>query len=125
VKAKTMREEWSDDELGIRLGDERQRLFNLVVQRQAQELESTADVEGAKRDVARMLTVAREREIAQVAELGPQELQAKVGELRAKLEETLQLAADRSSRVAKGRVKALKRRLGRLEAIVKENERAS
>ena len=125
MKAKSIRTEWSEEELAVRLKEERQRVFNLVVQRQAQEHENTAEVHRARRDIARMLTVVRERHLAQLQGLGPQELRPVLAELEAKLEETLRLARDRSSRVSKGAAKALKREIGRMRGILKEKESAS
>jgi large subunit ribosomal protein L29 len=50
-----------DDELVARLRDAKQEAFNLRFQHATGELENTARLSGAKRDLARALTVARER----------------------------------------------------------------
>jgi len=125
VKAKNIRSEWSAEELAAHLNGERQRVFNLLVQRQAQQLENTAEVHRTRRDIARMLTVARERELARLRGLGPQDLRPVMAQLEAKLCETVRLARDRSSDVSKGEAKALKRQIGRLRGILKEKESAS
>ena len=52
-----------DDELIAKLIDAKQEAFNLRFRRATGELENTARVGQAKRDVARLLTVARERGI--------------------------------------------------------------
>ena len=52
-----------DDELIARLIDAKQEAFNLRFRKATGELENTARVGQAKRDVARLLTVARERGI--------------------------------------------------------------
>jgi large subunit ribosomal protein L29 len=52
-----------DDELIAKLIDARQEAFNLRFRKATGELENTARVGRAKRDVARLLTVAKERGI--------------------------------------------------------------
>jgi large subunit ribosomal protein L29 len=52
-----------DDELIARLIDAKEEKFNLRFRQATGELENTARVGQAKRDVARLLTVARERGI--------------------------------------------------------------
>jgi large subunit ribosomal protein L29 len=52
-----------DDELVDRLRSAKQEVFNLRFQHATGELENTAHISAVKRDVARMLTVARERGI--------------------------------------------------------------
>jgi large subunit ribosomal protein L29 len=51
----------SDDELVRRLASTRQELFNLRFQAATGALENSARVRGAKRDIARILTVQNER----------------------------------------------------------------
>ena len=55
--------ELNDDELRDRLSQAKEELFNLRFQLATGSLENTAGVRGAKRDLARVLTVARERGI--------------------------------------------------------------
>ncbi|HEY5708430.1 MAG TPA: 50S ribosomal protein L29 [Solirubrobacterales bacterium] len=52
-----------DDELIAKLLDAKQEAFNLRFRRATGELENTARVGAARRDIARLLTVARERGI--------------------------------------------------------------
>jgi large subunit ribosomal protein L29 len=52
-----------DSELVSRLIDARQDAFNLRFRHATGELENTARIGAARRDVARLLTVARERRI--------------------------------------------------------------
>jgi large subunit ribosomal protein L29 len=52
-----------DDELVARLIQAKEEKFNLRFRQATGELENTARVSEAKRDVARLLTVARERGI--------------------------------------------------------------
>jgi large subunit ribosomal protein L29 len=51
------------DELGARLGDARRELFNLRFQLATGQLDNPARIPALKHDVARILTVLREREI--------------------------------------------------------------
>ena len=62
-KATELRE-LSDDQLAIQLEDARQALFNLRFQLLTGALERTSEIQIRKREIARILTVAREREIA-------------------------------------------------------------
>jgi large subunit ribosomal protein L29 len=52
----------SDDELGDRLKDRRQELFNLRFQSVTGALENSSRLKLAKREIARILTVVTERE---------------------------------------------------------------
>jgi len=52
----------SDEELAQRLAERRQELFNLRFQAVTGALENTARLRLAKREIARILTVVRERE---------------------------------------------------------------
>jgi large subunit ribosomal protein L29 len=54
--------ELSDDELGHRLAERRQELFNLRFQSVTGALENSARLRLAKREIARILTVVNERE---------------------------------------------------------------
>jgi large subunit ribosomal protein L29 len=53
----------NDTELLERLGETKQELFNLRFQRATGQLQNNARVAVVKRDVARILTILREREI--------------------------------------------------------------
>jgi len=52
-----------DDELVAKLIDAKQEAFNLRFRQATGELENTARVSAARRDIAKLLTVARERGI--------------------------------------------------------------
>ncbi|HEV7770068.1 MAG TPA: 50S ribosomal protein L29 [Solirubrobacterales bacterium] len=52
-----------DGELVTKLLDAKQEAFNLRFRHATGELENTARLRGAKRDIARLLTIARERGI--------------------------------------------------------------
>jgi large subunit ribosomal protein L29 len=53
-----------DEELVHRLADARKELFNLRFQFATGQLDNSSRLQGVRRDIARMLTVLREREIA-------------------------------------------------------------
>ena len=61
MRAKELRD-LTDDELGRRLADTRQELFNLRFQAATGALENTARLQLAKREIARILTVQNERQ---------------------------------------------------------------
>ena len=52
-----------DDELVVKLIDAKQEAFNLRFRQATGELENTARLSSARRDIAKLLTVARERGI--------------------------------------------------------------
>jgi large subunit ribosomal protein L29 len=58
-----------DEELVARLRDAREEAFNLRFRHSTGELENTARIGAARRDVARLMTVARERGIDLETEL--------------------------------------------------------
>ena len=60
----------SDQDLVQRLKEAREEAFNLRFRHATGELENTAGLAGARRDVARLITVARERGIDVSKELG-------------------------------------------------------
>jgi large subunit ribosomal protein L29 len=55
--------EMSDEELRVQVKTARRELFGLRFQHATGELENTAGLKSAKRDLARVLTVARQRGI--------------------------------------------------------------
>jgi large subunit ribosomal protein L29 len=59
----------SDQDLVERLREAREEVFNLRFRHATGELEDTAGLPGSRRDVARMLTIARERGIDLTKEL--------------------------------------------------------
>jgi large subunit ribosomal protein L29 len=60
LKARDLRE-LSDEELAEKLGESRQRLFQLRFQSATGALENSAHLRAAKREIARILTVQMER----------------------------------------------------------------
>ena len=55
----------TDEQLAAELNNAREALFNLRFQNAQGALERTAEIRARKRDIARLLTVARAREIAE------------------------------------------------------------
>ncbi|MDP9441611.1 MAG: 50S ribosomal protein L29 [Actinomycetota bacterium] len=68
AKASELRE-LADTELEGRLGEAKQELFNLRFQNATGQLDNSARITQVRRDVARIETILREREIA-LAEAG-------------------------------------------------------
>ena len=62
--AKELLTEVGDDELVSRLADEKERLFKLRFQLATGQLENSAVIKATKKDIARLLTELRAREIA-------------------------------------------------------------
>jgi large subunit ribosomal protein L29 len=62
MKAKELKE-LTDEELDEKLGETRQELFTLRFQSSTGSLENAARMRLAKREIARILTVRREREL--------------------------------------------------------------
>lgn len=62
MKAKELRE-LSDEELARQLEDAREAHFNLRFQHASGALERTSELSTRKREIARILTIAREREL--------------------------------------------------------------
>ncbi len=52
-----------DDELIAKLGEAKEEVFNLRFRHATGELENTSRLQATKKDVARLLTIARERAI--------------------------------------------------------------
>ena len=65
--------ELADDQLLEQLSDAKQELFNLRFQFATGQLENSARVTEVKRDIARINTVLREREIAAAEALAAEE----------------------------------------------------
>jgi large subunit ribosomal protein L29 len=64
VKAKQLRE-MSDEELDKKMAETRKELFQLRFQTATGALENSARLRGAKREIARILTIKTEREHAE------------------------------------------------------------
>ena len=63
MKAEEIRE-LSDDEIQTQIGQAREELFRLRFRSATQELENPSLVKSLRRDIARMRTILRERELS-------------------------------------------------------------
>ena len=63
--------EQSDDQLELTLKEVQQNLFRLRLQSETERLEAPSEILKAKREIARIKTILREREIAREATLAP------------------------------------------------------
>ena len=64
MKAEEIRE-WDDNEIQARLGQLKEELFRLRFRAATQQLESPGLLHTIRRDIARLNTILRERELAQ------------------------------------------------------------
>ncbi|NOX44839.1 MAG: 50S ribosomal protein L29 [Caldiserica bacterium] len=62
MKARELRE-LSDDELRQKVAEWKRKLLNLRFQLASGQLQNTAEIKKTKRDIARALTILREREL--------------------------------------------------------------
>lgn len=62
MKARELRE-LSDEELRQKLAEWKRKLLNLRFQLASGQLQNTAEIRKTKRDIARVLTILREREL--------------------------------------------------------------
>lgn len=63
----------SDEQLGLTLKEEEKNLFHLRFQSATERLETPSQVKKSKRNIARILTVRRERELAAEKQAGTKE----------------------------------------------------
>jgi large subunit ribosomal protein L29 len=66
MKVQELRE-LNDDELRARLSQAHEELFNLRFQKATRQLQNTARYGDVRTDIARILTILRERELSQTA----------------------------------------------------------
>jgi large subunit ribosomal protein L29 len=93
----------SDEQLGITLRDTEKHLFQLRFQSATDRLETPSEISKAKKDIARIKTIQRQRELAKLAQ-APDDAVAK------------QLADWQAKTEGPGKRKA-KRQVARLEAL--------
>lgn len=67
MKAEDIRQ-LGDDEIARRLDEAREAYFNLRVQHASGALERTSELSARRREIARYLTIARERELSVAVE---------------------------------------------------------
>jgi len=90
------------DELTARLGDSRRELFNLRFQLATGQLDNPARLGQVKRDLARMLTVLRSREIleAEGAYVAPTEAEHEAARAKLEAEDAAQVEKAEARRAA-------------------------
>jgi large subunit ribosomal protein L29 len=90
------------DELTARLGESRRELFNLRFQLATGQLDNSARLGQVKRDVARMLTVLRTREIleAEGAYVAPTEAEHEAARAKLEAEDAAQVEKAEARRAA-------------------------
>jgi large subunit ribosomal protein L29 len=77
----------SDEQLGLTLKDTEKHLFQLRFQSATDRLETPSEIRKAKRDLARIKTVQRERELAKLRDLGAEQLATRIAALEKKVAE--------------------------------------
>jgi large subunit ribosomal protein L29 len=74
----------SGEQLGLTLRDTEKHLFQLRFQSATDRLETPSEIRKAKKEIARIRTIQRERELAELAALAPAQLAPKIAALEAK-----------------------------------------
>jgi large subunit ribosomal protein L29 len=92
---------FEDDRLIDELKKAKEELFNLRFQAATGQLESHGRLRAVKRDIARIYTVIRERELGIRATPVPVEVPAKASKKAAKKSETTETAAEETTEEAK------------------------
>jgi len=83
VKAKELRG-MSDEQLSLTLKDTEKHLFQLRFQSATDRLETPSEIRKAKREIARIRTVQRQRDLAKLEALPPDQLASRITKLEEK-----------------------------------------
>jgi len=94
----------SDEQLGLTLKDVEKHLFQLRFQSATDRLETPSEMRKARRDIARVKTIQRERELVKLAELGADQLVTRIATLEGRVKENVP-----GKRIAYRQAKRLKR----------------
>ena len=94
----------SDEQVGLTLKDTEKHLFQLRFQSATDRLETPSEMRKAKRDLARIKTVQRERELAKLADLPAEQLATRIATLEGRVKDNVP-----GKRVAFRQAKRLKR----------------
>jgi large subunit ribosomal protein L29 len=73
----------SEEQLTLALKDTEKHLFQLRFQSATDRLETPSEIRKAKRDIARIRTLQREKELAELAALPPEQLATRISKLAA------------------------------------------
>lgn len=79
----------SDEDLGVTLKDREKHLFQLRFQSATDRLETPSEIRKAKRDIARVKTIQRQRELAKLQDLPADQLATRIAALEKKVEENV------------------------------------
>jgi large subunit ribosomal protein L29 len=79
----------SDEQLGLTLKDTEKHLFQLRFQSATDRLETPSEIRKARRDIARIKTVQRERDLAKLRDLGADQLATRIAALDKKVAEAV------------------------------------
>ena len=74
----------SDEQLGLTLKDTEKHLFQLRFQSATDRLETPSEIRKAKRDIARIKTIQREKELAKLEALPVEQIGTRIADLAAK-----------------------------------------
>src|SRR5947209_18557062 len=94
----------SEEQLNLTLRDIEKHLFQLRFQSATDRLETPSEIRKARRDIARIKTVQRQRELVKLGDLAPDQLSTRIAGLEKKVAEAVP-----GKRVAFRQAKRLKR----------------
>lgn len=79
----------SDEQLSLALKDTEKHLFQLRFQSATDRLETPSEIRKARRDIARIRTLQREKELAKLGSLSPDQLAIRIASLQKKEDDGL------------------------------------
>src|SRR5262245_6401663 len=79
----------SDEQLGLTLKDTEKHLFQLRFQSATDRLETPSEIRKARRDIARIKTVQRERELGKLQGLAADQLATRIATLEGRVKENV------------------------------------
>ena|SRR5207249_2381883 len=103
LKSKDLRG-MSDEQLGLTLKDVEKHMFQLRFQSATDRLETPSELRKARRDVARIKTIQRQRELAKLKDLPADQLASRITTLEGRVKESVP-----GKRMAHRQAKRLKR----------------
>src|ERR1700741_3862167 len=79
----------SDEQLGLTLKDTEKHLFQLRFQSATDRLETPSEIRKARREIAGIKTVPRERELAKLKDLPAEQLASRIATLEGRVKENV------------------------------------
>jgi large subunit ribosomal protein L29 len=104
----------SDEQLGLTLKDTEKHLFQLRFQSATDRLETPSEMRKARRDIARIKTVQRERELVKLSDLPAEQLATRITTLEGRVKDNVP-----GKRVAYRQANRLKRFHAKKQAAAK------